>query len=370
MTVREIHQILEHRAPKELCWQGDNVGLQVGSPKQEVKKILLTLDVTEKVIAEAKKKQANLIISHHPLIFTPLTSLTPEHRTSKLVLMLAKADIALISVHTNLDFTSNGVSIALAKRLGLENIRVLVPQNDVLKKITVFVPATHVEPVFRAMSDAGAGAIGNYDSCSFQIQGTGTFRGLDGSKPFIGSTGKTERVEELRVEMVAYSWNVASVIRAMKATHPYEEVAYDVHALENETRYFGTGAIGDVKVPFRLEKFLQHVQKELDVPALRYSGNLQSIIRRVAVCGGSGSQLVSSAIAAGADAYVTADVKYHTFQEAEERIALIDAGHYETEAPILESLAAYLKEKSFTRNEQLPVTISKTNVNPVNYYNS
>ncbi|MBI3193957.1 MAG: Nif3-like dinuclear metal center hexameric protein, partial [Ignavibacteriae bacterium] len=332
--------------------------------------ILITLDVTEKVIAEALEQKANLIISHHPLIFTPLKSLTPEHRTSKLALLLAKEDIALISVHTNLDFTSNGVSIALAKRLGLQNIKVLAPQEDILKKIIVFVPLTHIDGVLQAMSKAGAGAIGKYDSCSFQLQGTGTFRGLNGAKPFIGTSGKTERVEEIRLEMVVYSWNVKSVVRAMKASHPYEEVAYDVYALENQVEQFGIGAIGEVKNLMKLEKFLQHIQIKLHVPSLRFTGKLNSIIQQVAVCGGSGSQIVTNAIAAGADAYVTADVKYHTFQDAEERIALIDAGHFETEAPILESLAAYVKEKSFTRTEQIPVILSKTKVNPVHYFYS
>jgi dinuclear metal center YbgI/SA1388 family protein len=334
-----------------------------------VSKILLTLDVTEKVIAEAIGKKANLIISHHPLIFTPLKSLTTEHRNSNLALLLAKKNIALISAHTNLDFTGNGVSIALAQRLGLQNIKVLASQEDVLKKITVFVPVTHVDGVMHAMSKAGAGAIGNYDSCSFQLKGTGTFRGLDGSKPFIGAAGKTERVEEVRLEMVVFSWHLKSVLRAMKAAHPYEEVAYDVYALENSVEQFGTGAIGEMKSPMRLEKFLQHVQKKLNVPALRYTGKLNSIIRRVAVCGGSGSQFISTAIVEGADVYVTADVKYHTFQDAEERIALIDAGHYETEIPILETLATTLKTKNFIQKE-LPVIISKTKVNPVHYYYS
>ncbi len=370
MTVNDILHIIEQRAPKELCWQGDNVGLQVGSPKQKVKKILVTLDVTEKVINEARKANANLIISHHPLIFTPLKSLTPEHRTSKLALMLVKADISLIAAHTNLDFTNNGVSIVLAERLGLQNIKVLAPQKEVLKKITVFVPVGHVDAVMQAMSNAGAGAIGNYDSCSFQLQGTGTFRGLGGSKPYIGSKGKTERVEEVRLEMIVYSWKLNSVIHAMKAAHPYEEIAYDVYSLENEVNQMGAGAIGEMKRPMKLEMFLKHVGKVLRVPALRFTGKKNSTIKRVAVCGGSGSQLISNAIAAGADAYITADVKYHTFQDAEEKIVLIDAGHYETESPVLQSLSAYLKENSFNRRERIPVIVSKTNVNPVYYYNS
>ena len=298
MVVREILQILEQKAPKELCWQGDNVGLQLGSPKQQVKKILLALDVSEEVVAEAQRKKANLIISHHPLIFTPIKSLTPENRIGKLLMAMTKSNIALLSAHTNLDFTHNGVSIALAERIGLMNIQVLIPQEHAMKKVVVFVPHDYADVVMQAMSKAGAGAIGNYDSCSFQLPGSGTFRGLKGSKPFIGqrprrgSEGTIERVKEIRLEMIVYAWKLKSVLQAMTESHPYEEVAYDVYNLENEASQYGTGAIGELEIPMRLEQFLQHVKKQLHVPVLRFTGELKSKIKRVAVCGGSGSQIV------------------------------------------------------------------------------
>ncbi len=370
MVVREIQNILELWAPRELSWQGDNVGLQIGSPGWQVRKILITLDVTDQVIEEAKKKQVNLIISHHPLIFTPLKSLIPENRVGSLVYSMVSNKIALISAHTNLDFTQHGVSYVLARQLGLMNIRVLVPQNDILKKIVVFIPSDHVESVMLAMSKAGAGVVGKYDSCSFQTEGKGTFRGLEGSNPFIGKKGTLEIVEEIRLEMITPSWKLASVIQAMKTNHPYEEVAYDVFSLDNKADIFGTGAIGELDSPEALDTFLVRVQRSLKVPSLRYTKGLRTSIKKVAVCGGSGSEYISSAISAGADAYVTADIKYHTFQDAEGRITLIDAGHFETESPIVKKLVTYLKEQIQTRSANIPVFASNKMSNPVHYFYS
>ncbi|MBI3189520.1 MAG: Nif3-like dinuclear metal center hexameric protein, partial [Ignavibacteriales bacterium] len=330
----------------------------------------------EEVVAEAQRKKANLIISHHALIFTPLKTLTTENRIRKLFIAMTKANIALLSAHTNLDFTHDGVSFALAERLGLKKVQVLIPQEHALKKIVVFVPVDYVDTVMQAMSKAGAGAIGNYDSCSFQLQGSGTFRGLKGSNPFIGqrplrhSAGTMERVEEIRLEMIVYTWKLKSVLEALKESHPYEEVAYDVYNLENEANQYGAGAIGELETPMKLEQFLQQVKERLQVPALRFTNNLKSKIKRVAVCGGSGSQIVSSAIDAGADAFVTADIKYHTFQDAEKRIALIDAGHFETEVPIVKKLTSYLKEQLQLNKEHIPVIASTTMTNPVHYYYS
>ncbi len=370
MVVREIQNILELWAPRELSWQGDNVGLQVGSPGWQVRKILITLDVSEQVIEEAKKKQVNLIISHHPLIFTPIKSLLPENRVGSLIFNLVSNNIALLCAHTNLDFTHQGVSFVLAEKLGIANLRVLIPQSDILKKIVVFIPSNHVDGVLSAMSDAGAGVVGNYDTCSFQSKGSGTFRGLVGSKPFIGKTGSLEIVEEVRLEMITSSWKLPSVIKAMKTTHPYEEVAYDVISLDNKADIFGAGAIGELQSPESLETFLARVQGALHAPSLRYTGKLKSRIKKVAVCGGSGSDAIPAAISSGADAFVTADLKYHTFQDAENLIALIDAGHFETESPVVEKLVTYLKEQIQSCSENIPVLASKKMSNPVHYFYS
>jgi len=367
MVIREIQHILETWAPRELRWEGDNIGLQVGSPGKRVKKILISLDVSEQVIAEAQRKAVNLIISHHPLLFTPIKSLTTENRTGSLLLALAKSDIALISAHTNLDFTHDGVSFALAKRIGLTDIEVLVPQTNILSKIVVFVPHKNVDEVMTAMANAGAGFIGKYDNCSYRTEGTGTFRGGKGTKPAVGKAGKLEHVKEVRLEMIVQSWNLRGVIKAMNASHPYEEVAYDVYRLENELKSVGAGAIGNLPAPLTLKKFLYRIHEQLQIPALRYTGSPRTSIRKVAVCGGSGSQLVHDAISSGADAYVTADVKYHTFQDAEEKIVLVDAGHYETEVPIIQPLVAYMKKQLQARRESLPVFASRFMSNPVHY---
>ncbi len=368
MIVREIQHIVEQWAPRELCWEGDNAGLQIGSPRQQVKKILIALDVSAEVIAEARKKHANLIISHHPLLFRPVTSLTSASRVPSLLLSLAAHRIALISAHTNLDFAQNGVSFALANRLGLKDIQVLVPQEGALNKVAVFVPRAYCTTVMQAMARSGAGIIGNYDACSFQVDGTGTFRGRKGSTPFVGKSGTLEEVQEVRLEMMVPSWNLASVLSAMKSVHPYEEVAYDIYPVKNQLSTHGMGAIGVLPRGKQLGDLLKHLQQSLAIPTLRYTGPKRARIERIAVCGGGGSQLLPQAIAAGADAFITADVKYHTFQEAEGRIALIDAGHFETEVPIVESLVAYLTSELRKRGTAIPVNASTSLSNPVHYF--
>lgn len=370
MVVGDVQRILEAWAPVKLAWERDNVGLLIGSSSRKVAKILVSLDVTDEVIAEAIKKKIDLLVTHHPLIFGSVRTITDGDRTGKLILSLVRQNIALYAAHTNLDFTRSGVSFALAERLNLLNARVLAQDVKQLRKVVVFVPATHAEKVTHAMTEAGAGAMGNYDSCTFQAPGTGTFRPQKGANPFIGSKGTLERVDEIRLETIVPAWNLNTVLAAMLKSHPYETVAYDVYALENTTPEYGAGVIGELRTPMTLRVFLKLIRSRLGTPSPRYAGNLDRQVRIVAACGGSGSDLLPVAIMQGADVFVTADVKYHTFQSAEASIALVDAGHYETEAPIVKKIVSYLSDQCRERKERITVLSATRSHNPVQYFMS
>jgi dinuclear metal center YbgI/SA1388 family protein len=357
MTICSIASFLEQWAPKELAWEKDNVGLQVGNATDDVQRIIVALDVTENVILDAIHQKAELIISHHPLIFRPLKSVTEHDRVGKLVRMLVQHNIALYSAHTNLDFTNNGVSIALAEKLELTNIKFLVPAQSMHKKIVVFVPKKFENPVTQAMANAGAGIIGNYTHCSFRTDGTGTFRGNDNTNPFAGKKDKQEFVEEVRLEMIVPQWHLSQVIEAMKTVHPYEEIAYDIYPLENTLSESGMGAIGNLSSSMQWKNFFQHIKEKLNIPHLRFSEGKNDSVHRVAVCGGSGTELLGAAIAQQADAFVTADISYHHFHDAEGKICVVDAGHYETEFPILEKIYSSLHYMSTVRKENLTITI-------------
>ncbi|MCI0706360.1 MAG: Nif3-like dinuclear metal center hexameric protein [Ignavibacteriae bacterium] len=367
MTIADIEHIIEAWAPKWIAWEKDNVGLQLGDRSRHVSKILVALDVTEKIVTEAIAQRAELIVSHHPLLFRPLKAVTTTDETGKLVLKLAKSNIAVYSAHTNLDFTKHGVSFAFAEKFGLTNIRFLSPLKGLSSKIVVFVPQEHVERVADAMSDAGAGVIGEYSSCSYRISGTGTFRGSASTNPFIGTANKLETVEEVRLEMIAPRGAVNTIVSAMKTAHPYEEIAYDVYPLENDSTNYGMGAIGDLPNSMPLKSFLQLVKKSLKAEAVRYTAGAKQRVQKIAVCGGSGSDLLQTAVRANADAFVTADVKYHTYHSAEGTIALVDAGHWETEQVILEPLAKRLREAARHSKEQLTVRVTKFSTNPTHY---
>lgn len=359
---------MEAWAPRQIAWERDNVGLQVGSHSDRVRRILITLDVTEEVVAEANRINADLIISHHPLLFHPLKTATEDHRTGRLLLRLARNHIALFVAHTNLDYIFSGVSYALATRLGLGDLRILAPVGGQLRKLVVFVPKDSTEQVFAAMAASGAGHIGNYDHCAFHLDGEGSFRPLAGTRPYIGSEGSIERVDERRIEMIVPSWRVSGVVNAMKRAHPYEEVAYDVYPLENVHPQVGAGMVGTLARPMSHTQFLTHVARALGTANLRSTRNMRRRITSVAVCGGSGSEYLSDAIAAGADAYVTADVKYHTFQDAEGRVTLVDAGHYETELPVVRHIAGRLKSEMTGGASRPDIRISRTLHNPVTYH--
>ncbi|MBI4536287.1 MAG: Nif3-like dinuclear metal center hexameric protein [Ignavibacteriae bacterium] len=367
MTVREIQDVIEHWAPREIAWGQDNVGLQIGNPASRLLGILIALDVTEKIITEARRHRANLIISHHPLLFKAPRSITPRNQVGRCIDALVKSGIALYSAHTNLDFAHGGTSWAIAEALGLTAVDFLYKPYKVQRKIVTFVPTDHVDRVAVAMAEAGAGRIGNYDNCSFRMLGTGTFKANERANPVVGSKNVLEKVAETRLEMVVDQWLVPGVLKALKQAHPYEEVAHDVYPTENESDAFGMGIIGMLVRPMTLKSLLALIKKKLGARALRCTGSLNHKVSRIAACGGSGSELLDEAVRARADAFITADVKYHTFHDANGRIALIDAGHYETEHLVVQTMAKKLAQEMRRMRIHVPVFASRTSTNPIVY---
>ena len=370
MKCSEIIKNLEDWAPKEIAWQKDNVGLQVGSANREINNILLCLELTSNVIDEAVEKNCNLIISHHPLLFHPLKKVDlQKDKNSKLLEKLIKREINLYSEHTNLDFTRDGVSFELAKTLELKNLSFLVVQDSNQYKLVLFVPQTHLQQVSDAIFNAGGGLIGEYSNCSFKAKGESTFLGSKNSNPSAGRKENLETVEEYRLEIIFNSWNLNSMIQVIKKEHPYEEPAFDIYPLKNQDSNYGAGAIGELENFMSPDEFLLHVSKKLCLKGFRYTKGKNVKIKKVALCGGSGGEFLPDAIKSGADAYITADIKYHDFHEAADEIFLIDAGHYETEIHSLNEVERRLK--SFLGgNTNCKVFKFSKSTNPIIFYNN
>ncbi len=362
MKVKEITSFMESIAPLSLQESYDNAGLLVGSPDDEVNKVLITLDVTEAVMEEAVQGDFDMILAHHPVIFGGLKKINGKNLVERVVIQAIKNDIVLYAAHTNLDSVENGVSGVLGKRLGLNNLKVLKPAASSLKKLVVFCPVSHAGKVREVMFEAGAGHIGNYDSCSYNTEGEGTFRALEGSDPFVGEVGSVHFEKEIKIETIVPDYLLNHVLQAMFAVHPYEEVAYDIYPLDNENPKTGFGMLGELAEPIKLMDYLKTVNQVLGAGVLKHNAVNEDIeVKRVAVCGGSGSFLIHNAAAAGADIFITADIKYHDFFEHLGKMVLVDAGHYETEQFTKELLYELLTEKFPT----FAVRISKTNTNPI-----
>lgn len=355
--VNDLLGLLNGLWPPGLAEDWDNVGLQVGDPDAEIKRVLVCLDAEEIALAEAEKTGAQVIISHHPLLHRPLKRLTPGDETGRVLFRAIRNGIAVLSAHTNLDRAADGLNDWLAARLGLIDPQPLErPQSGAFYKLVVFVPAGHEDELMEAVFAAGAGQIGNYDRCSFRTSGTGSFRGDDGTSPFIGAAGKYEEAEELRLETIVPADRLTKVVARMRKAHPYEEVAYDLLPLANLQPEVGLGRIGDLPAPLSLQGFAEQVRSRLQVATLRLVGEPQKMIRKVAVCGGSGVSLLADALRRGADCLVTGDVKYHDAQRARaEGLALIDAGHFATEQLMVAELSSRLRQVVAER--QLPIEI-------------
>jgi len=358
VRVKDIAALMERWAPRDFALEKDNVGLQVGSPEARVRRVVVGLDPTEALVREADRRRADLIITHHPLIFTPLRTLNTTTTRGRMLAALLGTGRALYAAHTNLDFAPGGTSFALGELLGLREMRFLTQQSRTYRKVVTFVPADAVDAVAGAMAAAGGGTIGNYDACSFRTEGTGTFRGNARSSPRVGTRGRLERIEEIRLEMLVDKRNLSAVLDAMRRAHPYEEAAYDVYPLENVHPGTGMGVLGALRKPISHTAFLRHVRTTLHAGSLRYTRGRGSRIGTVAVCGGSGRDLLPEAIAAGADAFVTADLRYHDYQDATGAIVAVDAGHYETEFPVVNAIVRYLRDalrQSRARVDVVPV---------------
>lgn len=369
MRVEQVARFLDEWAPKFIQWERDNTGLLVGNGGQEVTGVFLCLDVTGEALEQAQKLRCNLVISHHPLIFFPMKKITPEtDRTSKLVTTLIKNNTSLLSYHTNLDFTHDGVNHQLAKKLELKDTSYLQPIVGRTNKIVVFTPENVVEKVSEAVFEAGGGVIGEYTKCSYRSSGTGTFLGSELTNPAVGEKEKFETVDEVRLEILVNDTNLGKAIKAMLAAHPYEEPAYDIYPLKNSETNYGMGITGTLPYPMPEKEFLGFVAERLGTKFLRHSSPTGKPVSRIAVFGGSASEYLGDAIAAGCDAFVTSDVRYHTFQDAEERILLVDAGHFETESPILPEVKKRLEQHFTSLGEDLNIYIYDGNSNPVNYF--
>lgn len=368
MLIREIIKTIEKFAPKEIAWEKDNVGLQIGNPQKEANKIFLTLDLTHQSLETAKKINSDLIITHHPLIFNPIKNLNFENDTKATIIQeLIKNDIACYSTHTNLDFTKEGVSFQLARKLGLNKIDFLKRNSSSKYKLITFIPNDYVDVVLSALFDAGAGIIGEYSNCSFRSFGKGSFYGSEKTNPKIGKKNNLEIVDETRVEVVFDSWNLTNVERALFKSHPYETPAYDIYKLENASDNNGFGAVGEFEKGISVENFFSKLKSALKLQNFRYTLGKSRQIRKVAVCGGSGIELLNSAIRNNCDAFVTADIKYHSFQDAEGKILLVDAGHFETEIFGIQFLYNYLKENLKAKN--IEIVLNKKSTSPIKFYN-
>jgi len=363
MKLKDICSYLDSVIPLSFQEDYDNSGLQLGMPGREVSSAMITLDITEDVLDEAVFAGCDLIISHHPLIFNEIRSVTGKTFTEKILFKAIKQEIAIYSAHTNLDIFSNGVSRKMAEKLKLQNIKVLSPLKNSLLKLVTYIPESHLEKVREALFEAGAGVIGNYDQCGFSAQGTGSFRGNENTHPFVGEKGKIHYEKEIRFETVLYSHLKEKVISALKNIHPYEEVAYDIYSLENENTEAGLGCIGEFDDAKNENDFLRLVSEVFGAKGVRYSKHIGNPVKKVALCGGSGASLLNLAIASGSDAFITADIKYHNFFEADNKILIVDTGHFESEKYATEILYDLIIKKF----PKFAVRFSEKNTNPINY---
>lgn len=363
MKIYEVVHLLEELAPKALQENYDNAGLIVGNKDETITGALLCLDSTEQVIDEAIQNNCNLVIAHHPIVFSGLKSITGKNYIERTLLKAIKNDIAIYAIHTNLDNVENGVNRMIAERIGLENLRILAPKKNLLKKLVFFCPLKAVEQVRTSIFEGGAGKIGNYDSCSFNVEGIGTFKGNSETNPFVGKKEMLHEEKEVRVETVFPSHMENHILNRLLDNHPYEEVAYDLYPLTNEWNQVGSGMIGELSTPLPAQDFLQKLKTVLNTECIRYTKIVKKNLQKVAICGGSGSFLLNKAIAQKADIFITADYKYHQFFDADDQIIIADVGHYESEqfTPLL--IQRYLQEKI----PNFAVHLTKLNTNPINY---
>ncbi len=364
MRIKEIIDCLEQFAPLPLQESYDNCGLLVGSDQTEITGTLVSLDCTEAVVDEAIANNCNFIIAHHPIIFGGLKKLNGKNYIERTVIKAIPNHIAIYAIHTNLDNVLGGVNAKIAAQLNLSQTKVLQAKPNTLYKLTTFVPSVHLEPVRKALFEAGAGDIGNYSDCSFVLEGIGTFKANEKANPFSGEIGKTQFENESRIEVLVSTYLANKVLSALKTAHPYEEVAYDFTPIMNDNQEIGSGMVGTLPKEMGEQEFLGYLKEKMELKSIRYTSFNHKKISKVAICGGAGSFLLKQAIGAGAQAYVSADFKYHEFFDAENHLMIADIGHYESEK-FTKSLICEVILKKFPT---FAILLSKTDTNPVKYY--
>ncbi|MBA2249522.1 MAG: Nif3-like dinuclear metal center hexameric protein [Chitinophagaceae bacterium] len=364
MSIDEIIVSLETFAPVYFQEEYDNAGLLTGDAKNKCTGALISLDVTEEVIQEAIKKKCNLVIAHHPLIFKGLKKITGNNYVERTVIKAIKNDIAIYAIHTNLDNVKNGVNKKIADRLALKNISILQPKENILEKLITFAPPDKADDVRSALFAAGGGALGKYSECSFSSMGTGTFKPGEGADPYVGKIGKRHEEKEIKIEVIFPAYLQDKMVQAMITAHPYEEIAYDIISLNNYFTEIGSGMIGELEEPIEENAFLQNMKEQFNLKMIRHTDLSGRKIKKVAVCGGAGSFLIHAALQNKADAFITADIKYHDFFDVENRMLLADIGHFESEQFTIDLLYEILQQKF----PNFAVRKTEVRTNPVNYY--
>jgi dinuclear metal center YbgI/SA1388 family protein len=364
MKIKELLAVLEAFAAPELQEEYDNAGLIAGNSNHECNGVLCCLDVTTEVVKEAIQNNCNLIVAHHPIVFRGLKQINGKNYVEQVMIEAIKNDIAIYAAHTNLDHVVLGVNGLIAEKLNLENFTILQPKQKVLRRLITFAPIDKAEQVRQAVFNAGAGHIGKYSECSFNSEGTGTFKAEKGADPYVGEIGKRQDERETKIEIVYPAYLETQVVKALIDNHPYEEVAYDIFTMENVHYGIGSGVIGELKEEISEIDFLKQIKDTFNCEVIKHTNLRSKPVKKVAICGGSGSFLIKKALSSGADFFITSDVKYHEFFDAEGKMVLADIGHYESEQFTIDILHGLLAEKFPT----FAVLKTKVNTNPVRYF--
>lgn len=364
MKLTHILTLLEEMAPLSYAEDFDNVGLLVGNTNQEITGILVCHDALEAVIEEAVAKNCNLVVCFHPILFSGIKKITGKNYVERAILKAIKNDIAIYAVHTALDNHQNGVNKIFCDAIGLQHSKVLIPKENYIQKLVTYTIPENAEKLRNALFESGAGKIGNYEDCSFSSKGIGTYMGNEDSNPEIGERFEFVETQEIKIEVTFEKHLQAKILKALFNNHVYEEVAYEIYQLENKHQNIGLGRIGELEQPLSEHDFLDLVKEKLDCGGIRHSAFTGKTIKKVAVLGGSGSFAIKNAISSGADAYLTADLKYHQFYEAENQLLLADIGHFESERYTKNYIVDFLKEKI----TNFAIILSEENTNPVKYF--
>ena len=364
MTINEVAQILEELSPLHYAEDFDNVGLLVGDAHKKVTSILITLDTLENVVDEAIAKKCNLIVSFHPILFKGIKKITGKTYVERVLLKAIKNNIAIFCLHTALDNSILGVNNKICSVIGIESPKILIPKRGTIKKLVTYVPNANAENLKNVLFKAGAGTIGNYSNCSFSNKGIGTFKAREHSNPTVGKIGETHQENETQLNITFPSHIEGEILSTLHKSHPYEEVAYEISTLENTNQHIGMGMIGELQEEMDEKAFFSHVKTKMMAKGIRHSAFLNKKVRKVAVLGGSGAFAISAAKKAGADVFLTADIKYHQFYEAENKLVIADIGHFETEQFTKNLLVDFLTKKI----PNFAITLSESITNPIKYF--